>query len=122
MLHIMSTYQKYQLNIFILPNRGCGQNSGLNYPGGMLCFPTKKKAVIDLMIRDRSAKDIADDHGVTSVTLYNWKNDLPGSKRECIMNNKIETSTNDEINSEKMKARNRKLRKEVYHLQFEITL
>lgn len=25
----------------------------------------EKKAVIDLMIRDRSAKDIADDHGVT---------------------------------------------------------
>ena len=38
------------------------------------------------------------------------------------MNTKIETSTNDEINSEKMKARNRKLRKEVYHLHFEITL
>lgn len=46
-----------------------------------------------------------------SVTLYNWKNDLPGSKRECIMNTKIETSTNDEINSEKIKARNRKIKK-----------
>ena len=76
------------------------------------------------MIRDRSAKDIADDHGVTSVTLYNWKNDLLGSEREWIMNNKIETSTNDEINKwkRKIESRNRKLRKEVYHLQLEITL
>lgn len=65
------------------------------------------------MIRDRSAKDIADDHGVTSVTLYNWKNDLLGSEREWIMNNKIETSTNDEINKwkRKIESRNRKIKK-----------
>ena len=48
-----------------------------------------------------------------SVTLYNWKNDLLGSEREWIMNNKIETSTNDEINKwkRKIEARNRKIKK-----------
>ena len=81
----------------------------------------KKKQLSILMIRDHSAKDIADDHRVTSVTLYNWKKDLLGSERKCIMNNKIDISTNDETNSEKEKIHQEieKLRKEVYRLQLE---
>lgn len=81
----------------------------------------KKEAVIDLMIRDQSAKDIADNHGVTRVTLYKWKDNLLGSERECIMNNKKETSTNDEVNNEKEKLNQEieQLRKEVYRLQLE---
>ena len=81
----------------------------------------KKEAVIDLMIREQSAKDIADNHGVTRVTLYKWKDNLLGSERECIMNNKKETSTNDEVNNEKEKLNQEieQLRKEVYRLQLE---
>lgn len=81
----------------------------------------KKEAVIDLMIRDQSVKDIADNHGVTSVTLYKWKNSLLGNERECIMNNKIETPTNDKSNNEKEKLNQEieKLRREVYRLQLE---
>lgn len=81
----------------------------------------KKEAVIDPMIRDHSAKYIADDHGVTSVTLYNWKKAFLRSERECIMNNKIDIFTNDETNSEKEKLHQEidKLRKEVYRSQLE---
>lgn len=45
----------------------------------------KEQAVIDLCSRAGSAKEIADRHGVSRVTLYEWKKQLLGEERSCSM-------------------------------------
>lgn len=78
----------------------------------------KKEAVIDLMVRDKSAKKIADDYGITPVTLYHWKDTLLGSEKECIMKNKkLDISEDNE--KEKLTQEIEQLKKEVYRLQME---
>ena len=46
--------------------------------GAMIEYPQEKKeqAVIDLCSRAGSAKEIANQHGVSRVTLYEWKKQL----------------------------------------------
>lgn len=55
--------------------------------GAMVEYPQEKKeqAVIDLCSRAGSAKEIADQHGVSRVTLYEWKKQLLGKERSCAM-------------------------------------
>ena len=55
--------------------------------GAMVEYPQEKKeqAVIDLCSRAGSAKEIADQHGVSRVTLYEWKKQLLGKERACTM-------------------------------------
>ena len=55
--------------------------------GVMVEYPQEKKeqAVIDLCSRAGSAKEIADQHGVSRVTLYEWKKQLLGKERSCTM-------------------------------------
>ena len=49
--------------------------------GAMVEYPQEKKeqAVIDLCARNGSAKDVAEAHGVSRVTLYEWKKQLLGT-------------------------------------------
>ena len=55
--------------------------------GAMIEYPQEKKeqTVIDLCSRAGSAKEIADQHGVSRVTLYEWKKQLLGKERSCAM-------------------------------------
>ena len=70
------------------------------------------------MVRDKSAKKIADDYGITPVTLYHWKDTLLGSEKECIMKNKkLDISEDNE--KEKLTQKIEQLKKEVYRLQME---
>ena len=82
----------------------------------------KKEAVIDMVIREQSVNNIADCYGVTRFTLYNWKNELLGSERECTMKKQNQNSiTNKSISNEKeeLQLEVERLRKEVYQLQLE---
>lgn len=80
----------------------------------------KKEAVIEMIIREESLNNIADDYGVTRSTIYNWKNKLLGSERECTMK-KENSNTNKSVNEEKneLQLEIERLRKEVYQLQLE---
>ena len=55
--------------------------------GAMVEYPQEEKdqAVIDLCSRAGTSKEIADQHGVSRVTLYEWKKQLLGQERSCAM-------------------------------------
>lgn len=77
----------------------------------------KKEAVIDWVIRDKSVKEIADDYGVTSPTVYNWKEQLLDDERECKMKkDKQVCKLNDKV---KLNQEIEELKKEIYRLQLE---
>lgn len=77
----------------------------------------KKEAVIDWVIRDKSVKEIADDYGVTSPTVYNWKEQLLDDERECKMKkDKQVCILNDKV---KLNQEIEELKKEIYRLQLE---
>ena len=53
--------------------------------GAMVEFPQEKKeqAVIDLCARVGSAKEVAEAHGVSRITLYEWKKQLLGGGKNA---------------------------------------
>jgi transposase-like protein len=48
----------------------------------------KQAAVIELCIRDQSARVVAEKTGVSRPTLHNWKNQLLGRKVSASMKRK----------------------------------
>lgn len=68
--------------------------------GAMIEYPQEKKeqAVIDLCSRAGSAKEIADQHGVSRVTLYEWKNQLLGKECSCTMPSQKQHNTKPQKN------------------------
>lgn len=70
----------------------------------------KEQAVIDLCARNRSAEEVAQRHGVSRVTLYQWKKQLL-SQEQCVTMPKKPT-TPKSINAEHIK-------KAVHRLQLE---
>ena len=82
----------------------------------------KKEAVIHTEIREKSVNDIAEDYGVTRVTLYKWKEELLGSESECTMKKQDQDTITNRSTSEEtdqLKQEAERLRKEVYRLQLE---
>lgn len=82
----------------------------------------KKEAVIHTEIREKSVNDIAEDYGVTRVTLYKWKEELLGSESECTMKKQDQDTITNRSTSEEtdqLKQEVERLRKEVYRLQLE---
>ena len=80
----------------------------------------KKEAVIDWVIRDKSVKEIADDYGVTSPTVYNWKEQLLDDERECKMKkDKQVCILNDKV---KLNQEIEELKKEIYRYKFHNTI
>lgn len=65
------------------PNRQKSCISG----GAMVEYPQEKKeqAVIALCAREGTAQEVADTHGVSRVTLYEWKRQLLGKESACAM-------------------------------------
>ena len=49
----------------------------------------KEQAVIDLCSRAGTAKEIAAQHSVSRITLYEWKKQLLGKERSCAMSRQI---------------------------------
>ena len=62
--------------------------------GAMVEYPKEKKeqAVIDLCARNGSAKEVAEAHGVSRITLYEWKKQLLGTGGSTVMAKKRKTS------------------------------
>ena len=82
----------------------------------------KKEAVIHTEIREKLVNDIAEDYGVTRVTLYKWKEELLGSESECTMKKQDQDTITNRPTSEEtdqLKQEVERLRKEVYPLQLE---
>ena len=62
--------------------------------GAMVEYPQEKKeqAVLDLCARNGSAKEVAEAHGVSRITLYEWKKQLLGTGGSTAMAKKRKTS------------------------------
>lgn len=102
--------------------------------GAMVEYPQEKKeqAVIDLCARNGSAKEVAQRHGVSRVTLYQWRKQLLG-KEQSIAMQKEPTSSSEIANHGETDPAIRKLieeksilekqvddlKKSVYRLQLE---
>ena len=100
----------------------------------MVEYPQEKKeqAVIDLCARNGSAKEVAQRHGVSRVTLYQWRKQLLG-KEQSIAMQKEPTSSSEIANHGETDPAIRKLieeksilekqvddlKKSVYRLQLE---
>ena len=52
---------------------------------GRISSRKKEQAVIDLCARAGSAKEIAQAHGVSRITLYEWKKQLLGGGKSAAM-------------------------------------
>ena len=52
---------------------------------GRIYSRKKEQAVIDLCARAGSAKEIAEAHGVSRITLYEWKKQLLGGGKSTAM-------------------------------------
>lgn len=105
--------------------------------GAMIEFPQeiKEQAVIDLCARAGSAKDVAEAHGVSRITLYEWKKQLLGGGKSTVMprnasrvKGKNEIETKDTLCSELTSLRQevaeqeqllQELKRDVYRLQLE---
>ena len=104
--------------------------------GAMVEYPQEKKeqAVIDLCARNGAAKDVAEAHGVSRVTLYEWKKQLLGTGGSTAMPKRKTSSPNakvltredlldqlsvlkQEVASQQMERD--ELQREVYRLQME---
>lgn len=133
----------YTLSVLGYPNRhylkqwiiDCvpDQFKGNSYRVNMVQYSLKEKqnAVNDLLIRETSSSKIATTVGVSTVTLYNWKNQLLGKEyktnmKQEIMNidegantvsSEFETSV-EEINQ--LKSELKKLKTEVLKQQMEL--
>lgn len=101
--------------------------------GVMVEYPQEKKeqAVIDLCARNGSAAEVAQRHGVSRVTLYQWKKQLL-SQEPCVtmpkkpttlksINTELTESTIEELQSKKSMLEKQvdDLKKTVYRLQLE---
>ena len=104
-----------------LPDRKKRCRSG----GAMVEFPQEKKrqAVVDLCARNGSAIQIARSHGVSRVTLYEWKKQLLDKEQCAVMSKKNEstfTSEEDLIKElETLRAEEANLRASLYRLRLE---
>ena len=104
--------------------------------GAMVEYPQEKKeqAVIDLCARNGSAKDVAEAHGVSRVTLYEWKKQVLGTGGCTIMSKKRKSSPKakdstrkgllDQLSALKQEVASQQqerdeLQREVYRLQME---
>lgn len=85
-----TTFKKWLNEAYLDRNKYC--ISG----GTMVKYPQeiKEQAVIDLCSRAGSAKDIAEQHGVSRVTLYEWKKQLLGKECSCAMPKQIKRTIN----------------------------
>lgn len=88
----------------------------------------KEQAVISLCLRNKPAREVASDLGVTRSKLYNWKRQFLNKDCEKIMKKKIkDKNVNlskteiDDLNEEKGSLQNQieELQKEISHLQLE---
>ena len=86
--------------------------------GAMVEFPQEKKeqAVIDLCARVGSAKEVAEAHGVSRITLYEWKKQLLGGGKNAAM----PRNTNSQKAKDGFQAEDA-LRAELKSLQQEVT-
>lgn len=96
--------------------------------GAVVRYPQEKKeqAVVDLCARAGSAKEIAEQHGVSRVTLYQWKKQLLGEERPCTMPKKEkETQPAGEVleeltaKIEELKKQQEELERRNYQLRLE---
>lgn len=101
--------------------------------GAMVEYPQEKKeqAVIDLCARNGSAAEVAQRHGVSRVTLYQWKKQLPCQEPSVTMpkkttspkaiNTEITEPTVEELQLERSMLEKQvdDLKKAVYRLQLD---
>ena len=105
--------------------------------GAMVEFSQEKKeqAVIDLCARAGSAKEIAETHGVSRITLYEWKKQLLGGGKSAAMprnanskKSEVVSQTEDALRVELLSLQKevteqeqllQKLKSDVYRLQLE---
>lgn len=93
--------------------------------GAMVEYPQEKKreAVIDLCSRNGSANDIAQSHGVSRVTLYEWKKQLLDKEQGTAMPKKNGSALSNEEDLtkeiEKLRAEEADLQAKLYRLRLE---
>ena len=103
--------------------------------GAMIEFPQeiKEQAVIDLCARAGSAKEVAAAHGVSRITLYEWKKQLLGKgcnhmPRKTVSHLPIKGEREIDLQAELLSLQNEvatqellleELRRDVYRLQLE---
>ena len=82
----------------------------------------KEQAVIDLCIRESSAEKIASKHGVSRASLYKWKDELLGRKREPKMSEQFVIQSDDaEQSTENLRSEVARLEEKIAKLQQEAT-
>lgn len=80
----------------------------------------KEQAVIDLCIRESSAEKIASKHGVSRASLYKWKDELLGRKREPKMSEQFVIHSDDaEQSTENLRSEVARLEEKIAKLQQE---
>nr|WP_302664003.1 transposase [uncultured Agathobaculum sp.] len=80
----------------------------------------KEQAVIDLCIRESSAEKIASKHGVSRASLYKWKDELLGRKREPKMSEQFVIQSDDaEQSTENLRSEVARLEEKIAKLQQE---
>lgn len=82
----------------------------------------KKEATIALCSRsNESVADVAKSQNVSSMTLYNWKNELLGKEYDSTQMKNIpkESKVNMAAETESLRAEKERLEKEVFRLQLE---
>ncbi len=80
----------------------------------------KEQAVLDLCIRESSAEKIASKHGVSRASLYKWKDELLGRKREPKMSEQFVIQSDDaEQSTENLRSEVARLEEKIAKLQQE---
>ena len=87
-------------------------------------YGQKQAAVVDLCIREGTAQEVAQKHGVTREALYKWKNDLLGKEHLMSKPGRKKSKPSDDKDVLLAKVKSLKdqvgtLEDEVYHLRLE---
>ena len=77
----------------------------------------KQESVIALCTRSGSAKEVAQEYGVSREVLYTWKNELLGREGSRILPKQIERQLPDDRDTLLVELKS--LKKQVYRLQLE---
>lgn len=75
----------------------------------------KESAVKELLLREKTVKDIADDRGVDRVTLYNWKSQQLGKEAAAKVKPRIDLP-NDK---ESLEMEVNRLKEQIHRLELE---
>lgn len=94
-----------------------GQQKNCSYRKSLVEYTEvqKESAVKELLLREKTVKDIAQDIGVDRGTLYNWKNQKLGKEAAPKMKPRVDLPNN----KESLEGEVKRLKDEIHRLQLE---